>query len=203
MSAARDNEVTHDLSALAWAHDELQSYAGGCAQVVASLPEGSRRNRQPDVDTVDPAILRSRTARKCTRVPVRSELVGLPTAALMLRAPKRRSLAWRRARAPRPPQSIRWSAVRLRCWTTWRVCWLASLISPAAMFPQYKALQESWPVPVAFTRPTCDQGLAVACGAGGRCAGQPWRADSDTQSQLEAETLALMRGRAMPVLRNA
>ena len=86
MSAARDNEVTHDLSALAWVHDELRRTLEAAHKSLRRYLKEADATGSSDVDTVGPGDPASRALAKCTRVPAPLELVGLPTAALMLRA---------------------------------------------------------------------------------------------------------------------
>jgi chemosensory pili system protein ChpA (sensor histidine kinase/response regulator) len=194
MSAARDNEVTHDLSALAWVHDELRRTLEAAHKSLRRYLKEAEATGSSDVDTVDPAILRHARAQMHQGAGA-LELVGLPTAALMLRA----SEAAITRLAPRARGLTAAAVDTLERGSFALLDYLArllagKLISPAAMFPQYKALQElagagrihpadlwtkDWQwrvVPVADARPAK-------------------RADADTQSELEAETLTLMRGR--------
>ncbi|HEX6019375.1 MAG TPA: Hpt domain-containing protein [Burkholderiaceae bacterium] len=194
MSAARDNEVTHDLSALAWVHDELRRTLEAAHKSLRRYLKEVDVAGNSDVDTVDPAILRHARSQMHQGAGA-LELVGLPTAALMLRAAEA-AIARLGARAgalgPAAVDAIERGSFALLDYLARLLA--GKLMSPAAMFPQYKALQElagagrihpadlwtkdwQWrPVAVADARPAL-------------------RVDADTQSQLEAETLALMRGR--------
>jgi len=194
MSAARDNEVTHDLSALAWVHDELRRTLEAAHKSLRRYLKEADTAGNSDVDTVDPAILRHARSQMHQGAGA-LELVGLPTAALMLRASE--AAITRLAARPRALTSAAVDALERGSFAL--LDYLArllagKLISPAAMFPQYKALQElagagrihpadlwtkDWQwrvVPMVDTKPAL-------------------HADADTQSQLETETLALMRGR--------
>ncbi|MFI4928615.1 MAG: Hpt domain-containing protein [Burkholderiales bacterium] len=194
MSAARDNEVTHDLSALAWVHDELRRTLEAAHKSLRRYLKEADTAGHSDVETVDPAILRHARSQMHQGAGA-LELVGLPTAALMLRASEAAitRLAGRsRGLTPAAVETLERGSFALLDYLARLLA--GKLISPAAMFPQYKALQElagagrihpadlwtkDWQwrvVPAADTRPAK-------------------RADADTQSQLEAETLALMRGR--------
>lgn len=194
MSAARDNEVTHDLSALAWVHDELRRTLEAAHKSLRRYLKEADAAGSSDVDTVDPAILRHARSQMHQGAGA-LELVGLPTAALMLRASEAavtRLGARVGALTPVAVDTIERGSFALLDYLARLLA--GKLMSPAAMFPQYKALQElagagrihpadlwtkdwQWrPVAAADTRPAL-------------------RADAETQSQLEAETLALMRGR--------
>ena len=85
MSAARDNEVTHDLSALAWVHDELRRTLEAAHKSLRRYLKEADALGGSDVDTVDPAILRHARSQMHQGAGA-LELVGMPTAALMLRA---------------------------------------------------------------------------------------------------------------------
>jgi chemosensory pili system protein ChpA (sensor histidine kinase/response regulator) len=194
MSAARDNEVTHDLSALAWVHDELRRTLEAAHKSLRRYLKEADTAGSSDVDTVDPAILRHARSQMHQGAGA-LELVGLPTAALMLRASE--SAIARLASRTRGLTSA--SVETLERGSFALLDYLArllagKLISPAAMFPQYKALQEL--AGAGRIHPadlwTKDWQWRVVPVADARPAKHP---DADTQSQLETETLALMRGR--------
>ena len=194
MSAARDNEVTHDLSALAWVHDELRRTLEAAHKSLRRYLKEADTAGNSDVDTVDPAILRHARSQMHQGAGA-LELVGLPTAALMLRSSEAAiaRLAGRtRGLTPAAVETIERGSFALLDYLARLLA--GKLISPAAMFPQYKALQELagagriHPADL-WTKDWQWRAIAVADAAPAR------RADADTQSQLEAETLALMRGR--------
>ena len=194
MSAARDNEVSHDLSALAWVHDELRRTLEAAHKSLRRYLKEAESAGNSDVDTVDPAILRHARSQMHQGAGA-LELVGLPTAALMLRASEAaitRLAARSRGLTPAAVETLERGSFALLDYLARLLA--GKLISPAAMFPQYKALQElagagrihpadlwardwQWRVVSPVDAPPARQ------------------ADADTQSQLEAETLALMRGR--------
>jgi chemosensory pili system protein ChpA (sensor histidine kinase/response regulator) len=194
MSAARDNEVTHDLSALAWVHDELRRTLEAAHKSMRRYLKESDAMGGSDVDTVDPAILRHARSQMHQGAGA-LELVGMPTAALMLRAGEGAvsRLAGRpRGMTPAAVETIERASFALLDYLARLLA--GKLISPAAMFPQYKALQELagagrvhpadlWTKDWQWRSITAADSLPAK------------RADADTQSQLEAETLALMRGR--------
>jgi chemosensory pili system protein ChpA (sensor histidine kinase/response regulator) len=194
MSVARDNEVTHDLSALAWVHDELRRTLEGAHKSLRRYLKEAEALGGSDVDTVDPAILRHARAQMHQGAGA-LELVGLPTAALMLRASEAAitKLGSRtRGMTPAAVETIERGSFALLDYLARLLA--GKLISPAAMFPQYKALQEL--AGAGRVHPadlwTKDWQWRVVAPADPR---PPQRADADTQIQLEGETLALMRGR--------
>src|SRR5262245_9641628 len=194
MSAARDNEVTHDLSALAWVHDELRRTLEAAHKSLRRYLKEADAAGSSDVETVDPAILRHARSQMHQGAGA-LELVGLPTAALMLRASEAaitRLGARAKGLTPAAVDALERGSFALMDYLGRLLA--GKLISPAAMFPQYKALQEL--AGAGRIHPadlwTKDWQWRVVPAA----APQPAkRADSDAQSQLEAETLALMRGR--------
>src|SRR5262245_16815300 len=194
MSAARDNEVTHDLSALAWVHDELRRTLEAAHKSLRRYLKEADAAGNSDVDTVDPAILRHARSQMHQGAGA-LELVGLPTAALMLRASEAaitRLAARPRALTPAAVDALERGSFALLDYLARLLA--GKLISPAAMFPQYKALQEL--AGAGRIHPadlwTKDWQWRVVQVADARPAKRP---DADTQSLLEAETLALMRGR--------
>ncbi|HET9207869.1 MAG TPA: hybrid sensor histidine kinase/response regulator, partial [Burkholderiaceae bacterium] len=194
MSAARDNEVTHDLSALAWVHDELRRTLEAAHKSLRRYLKEADAQGGSDVDTVDPAILRHARSQMHQGAGA-LELVGMPTAALMLRAAEAavtKLAAKSRGMTAAHVDVIERGSFALLDYLARLLA--GKLISPAAMFPQYKALQElagagrvhpadlwnrdwQWRAVKAPDAPT------------------PKRPDADTQAELEGETLALMRGR--------
>jgi chemosensory pili system protein ChpA (sensor histidine kinase/response regulator) len=136
-----DNKPTDDLSALAWVQNELRRSLENAHKALRRYLKESESATRSDLDTVDPAALR--TARTQMHQGVGAlELVGLPAAARLLRASEaavQRMLSTSRRWWTKPrctPSSVR----RSRCWTTWRGCWPASR-SPVSLFPQYQAVQ--------------------------------------------------------------
>ncbi len=194
MPVTRDNEVTHDLSALAWVHDELRRSLEAAHKSLRRYLKEAESVGGSDVDTVDPSILRQARAQLHQGAGA-LELVGLPTAAQILRAAETavaRLAARSRGITPAAVETIERGSFAL-------LDYLARLlagksISPLAMFPQYRALQEL-------------AGAGRVHPADLWTKDWQWRAlpamplqpprhpDVSTQSELETETLALMRGR--------
>jgi len=194
MSAARDNEVTHDLSALAWVHDELRRTLEAAHKSLRRYLKEADALGGSDVDSVDPAILRHARSQMHQGAGA-LELVGMPTAALMLRASEAavtRLGGKARGMTPAAVDTIERGSFALLDYLARLLA--GKLISPAAMFPQYKALQElagAGRVHPADLWNKDWQWRAVPAAN----APAAKRADGNTQSELESETLALMRGR--------
>ena len=85
MDSHRDTDITDDLSALAWVQDELRRSLDAAHKALRRFLKEAESQRGSDVDVVDPAVLR--TARQQLHQGVGAlELVGLPSAAVLLRA---------------------------------------------------------------------------------------------------------------------
>ena len=83
MDTRREDEI--DLSALAWVQDELRRSLDAAHKALRRFVKESQALADSDVDAVDPSVLRS--ARQQIHQGVGAlELVGLPSAAQVLRA---------------------------------------------------------------------------------------------------------------------
>jgi chemosensory pili system protein ChpA (sensor histidine kinase/response regulator) len=79
------SEMSDDLSALAWVHEELRRSLDNAHKALRRFVKESESMSGSDVDAVDPAVLR--TARQQIHQGVGAlELVGLPSVAVVLRA---------------------------------------------------------------------------------------------------------------------
>jgi chemosensory pili system protein ChpA (sensor histidine kinase/response regulator) len=79
------SEMSDDLSALAWVHEELRRSLDNAHKALRRFVKESESMSGSDVDAVDPAVLR--TARQQIHQGVGAlELVGLPAVAVVLRA---------------------------------------------------------------------------------------------------------------------
>ncbi len=79
------SEMSNDLSALAWVHEELRRSLDNAHKALRRFVKESESMSGSDVDAVDPAVLR--TARQQIHQGVGAlELVGLPSVAVVLRA---------------------------------------------------------------------------------------------------------------------
>jgi len=84
-SMTSDMETSDDLSALAWVHDELRRSLDAAHKALRRFVKDTEAMAGSDVDAVDPVVLR--TARQQIHQGVGAlELVGLPAAAMLLRA---------------------------------------------------------------------------------------------------------------------
>ncbi|MFO1219042.1 MAG: Hpt domain-containing protein [Burkholderiaceae bacterium] len=194
MAATRDNEVTHDLSALAWVHEELRRTLEQAHKSLRRYLKEVESVGGSDVDTVDPSILRQARAHLHQGAGA-LELVGLPTAAQILRASETAvsRLAGRsRGITPAAVDTIEKGSFALLDYLA-RVL-AGKSISPLAMFPQYRALQELagagrvHPADL-WTKDWQWRSLPPLPPQ------PPRKPDAATQADLEAETLAMMRGR--------
>jgi chemosensory pili system protein ChpA (sensor histidine kinase/response regulator) len=141
VAAILDKQPTDDLSALAWVHNELRRSLETAHKALRRYLKEAETAARSDVDTVDPAALR--TARTQLHQGVGAlELVGLPAAARVLRASEtavQRMLA-------RPTSVDEASVHTLERASFALLDYLARLLagkpqSPVGLFPQYAAVQ--------------------------------------------------------------
>ena len=142
MNSPRDTEKADDLSALAWVQDELRKSLDTAHKALRRFVKEAEAQLGSDVDVVDPAVLRS--ARQQLHQGVGAlELVGLPGAAVLLRASE---VAVQRFVSR--PQKLTLEAVETIERASFALLeYLARLlsgktVSAVAMFPQYRAVQE-------------------------------------------------------------
>ncbi len=142
MDSHRDTDTTDDLSALAWVQDELRRSLEAAHKALRRFLKESEAQRGSDVDVVDPAVLR--TARQQLHQGVGAlELVGLPAAAVALRASE--AAVQRLASRPQKVtveavETIEQASFALLDYLSRRLAGRA--VSPVALFPQYRAVQE-------------------------------------------------------------
>ena len=79
------SESSDDLSAVAWVHEELRRSIEAAHKALRRFAKETETLDGSDVDAVDPAVLRTARAQLHQGVGA-LELVGLPAAALVLRA---------------------------------------------------------------------------------------------------------------------
>ncbi len=132
-----------DLSALAWVQDELRRTLEAAHKSLRRCLKEAEAVGGSDVDTVDPAVMRS--ARTSIHQGVGAlELVGLPEAALVLRASEslvQKFVAKPHKLTPLVVEQVEHASFAL-------LDFLARLlagkpVSALAMFPQYRAVQEA------------------------------------------------------------
>ncbi len=147
MDRLRQDDVTSfttdDLSALAWVNDELRRSLEAAHKALRRFVRDSQTVFDADIDAVDPAVLR--TARQQFHQGVGAlELVGLPAAATVLRASEAavlRSTSKGRRLSADVVDDIERASFALLDYLA-RVL-AGKPVSPLAMFPQYRAVQEA------------------------------------------------------------
>ncbi|MFM9917360.1 MAG: Hpt domain-containing protein [Rhizobacter sp.] len=187
-----DPESLSDLSALSWVQDELRRSLELAHKALRRHLKDADTTFDSDVDTVDPAVIHS--ARQHIHQGVGAlELVGLPAGASLLRACE--AAVQRCIAKPRLLDSHAVSTIESASFAV--LDYVARLlsgktVSPLAMFPQYRAVQELagadrvHPADL-WTRdwrwqPLPDDDLAV-----------PRAPDAATRSAIESKMLSIMR----------
>jgi chemosensory pili system protein ChpA (sensor histidine kinase/response regulator) len=182
-----------DLSAIAWVQEELRRSLDAAHKALRRFIKDSEAVTGSDLDHVDPGVLR--TARSQIHQGVGAlELVGLPAAAIVLRASEsavQRSIARPQALTPELVADIERSSFALLDFLS-RVL-ARKNVSPLSLFPQYRAVQEAveaervhpadlWSMDWRWREIESDPNVV------------PRKADADIRSQLEGHLLQLMRG---------
>jgi chemosensory pili system protein ChpA (sensor histidine kinase/response regulator) len=192
MDAPHDTETVDDLSALAWVQDELRRTLEAAHKAMRRYLKEAEALAGSDIDSVDPGVLRTARAQLHQGVGA-LELVGLPAAAQVLRA----SEAALQKLSGRPVTLKAAAADTIEQASFALLDYLARLladkpISPLAMFPQYRAVQELagadrihpadlWLHDWQWHRIDLEDTAA------------PRVADADLRNDVEVQTLALMR----------
>ena len=182
-----------DLSAIAWVQEELRRSLDAAHKALRRFLKDSEAVTGSDLDHVDPGVLR--TARSQIHQGVGAlELVGLPAAAIVLRASEaavQRSIARPQALTPELVTDIERSSFALLDFLS-RVLG-GKTVSPLSLFPQYRAVQEAveaervhpadlWSMDWRWRE--IESGANVV----------PRKPDADIRGQLESHLLQLMRG---------
>lgn len=192
MDLLHDTETIEDLSALAWVHDELRRSLEAAHKAMRRYLKEADAVAGSDVDAVDPGVLRGARAQLHQGVGA-LELVGLPTAAQVLRASE---AALQKLTSGRPIKLDASAVDTIEQASFALLDYLSRLlankpVSPLALFPQYRAVQELagadrmhpadlWPIDWQWRDIPGD--------------GSPPRApDAAMRSEVEAQTLTLMR----------
>ena len=192
MDAPHDTETIDDLSALAWVQDELRRSMEAAHKAMRRYLKEAEALTGSDVDAVDPGVLRTARAQLHQGVGA-LELVGLPAAAQLLRA----SEAALQKMSGRPVTLSAAGAEAIEQASFALLDYVARLlagkaVSPLALFPQYKAVQELagadrihpadlWPHDWQWRELPTEPNVARRS------------ADADLRTEVEALTLALMR----------
>ncbi|MGD9834437.1 MAG: Hpt domain-containing protein, partial [Piscinibacter sp.] len=142
-NATSRGEPADDLSALAWVQDELRRTLEAAHKSLRRCLKEAEAVGSSDVDTVDPAVLRS--ARSSLHQGAGAlELVGLPEAALVLRASEslvQKFVAKPHKLTPLVVEAIEHASFALLDYLGRRLA--GKPVSALAMFPQYRAVQEA------------------------------------------------------------
>jgi chemosensory pili system protein ChpA (sensor histidine kinase/response regulator) len=189
--ALHETETIEDLSALAWVHDELRRSLEMAHKAMRRYLKEADAAAASDVDAVDPSVLRNARAQLHQGVGA-LELVGLPTAAQVLRA----SESALQKLTGRPVKLDAAAVETIEQGSFALLDYLARLlagkpVSPLALFPQYRAVSELagadrvhpadlWPHDWQW-RDVAGDGHAAR------------HADAALRGEVEAATLALMR----------
>jgi chemosensory pili system protein ChpA (sensor histidine kinase/response regulator) len=200
MDLLHDTETIEDLSALAWVHDELRRSLEAAHKSLRRHLKEAESVVGSDVDAVDPSVLRAARAQMHQSVGA-LELVGLPTAAQVLRASE---AALHKLTAGRPIKLEAKHVDTLEQASFALLDYLSRLlagkpVSPVALFAQYREVQElagADRIHPADLWPHDWQWRDVA-GDGARAR----TLDATLRSEVEALTLKLMRqGGSEPAL---
>jgi chemosensory pili system protein ChpA (sensor histidine kinase/response regulator) len=188
------SETSDDLSAVAWVHEELRRSIEAAHKALRRFAKETESLDGSDVDAVDPAVLRTARAQLHQGVGA-LELVGLPAAALVLRASEalvQRAVAKPTTLTAKVITDIERASFALLDYLGRMLA--GKVISPLSLFPQYHAVQDAaetnrvhpadlWPIDWRWREVPADDGLAaIAPGP-------------ETRDVLETQLLALMRGR--------
>ncbi len=134
-------EMTDDLSALAWVQEELRRSLDNAHKALRRFVKEAESVHGSDVDAVDPAVLR--VARQQIHQGVGAlELVGLPTAAVVLRASEsavQRFIAKPEKLTTEDVDTIEYASFALLDFLQRMLA--GKPVSPLAMFPRYRAVQ--------------------------------------------------------------
>lgn len=181
-----------DLSALAWVHDELQRSLDAAHKALRRVVREADAIGSSDIDTVDPAVLR--TARAQIHQGVGAlELIGESAAATVLRASEsavQRFVAKPHKLTAQAVDDVEQVSFALLDYLNRRLA--GKPVSPLSLFPQYRAVQEAagadrvhpadlWSAEWQWHDVPPD------------ASAEPRQADAVTRSALEGQLLPLMR----------
>jgi len=193
LDALPTSDPTDDLSSIAWVHEELRRSLEAAHKSLRRFLKDQEAVTGSDIDSVDPGVLRA--ARSQIHQGVGAlELVGLPAAAIVLRASETAI-----QRAIGKPQSLTPELVSdLEHASFGLLDYLARLlagkhVSSLSLFPAYRAVQESveaervhpadlWAVDWRWREVASDPDVV------------PRQADTTVRAEFEGHLLSLMRG---------
>jgi chemosensory pili system protein ChpA (sensor histidine kinase/response regulator) len=185
-------DTLDDVSALAWVQEELRKSLDAAHKALRRTLRETESTYGSDLDDVEPALLRTARGHLHQGIGV-LELVGLPAGASVLRASE--AVVQRYISKPHKLDSASVEAIErasfaLLDYLGRRLA--GKPVSPVAMFPQYKAVQEAagaerihpadlWPQDWQWHAVAPDPAIA------------PRAADGATTAEFESQVLALMR----------
>ena len=186
-------ESSDDLSALAWVQDELRRSLEAAHKSLRRFVKETEAMGETDIDAIDPSVLRGARAQIHQGVGA-LELIGLPTAANVLRASEaavQRFVAKPHKLTPKAIDDIERASFGLLDYLARMLA--GKPVSTLALFPQYRVVQEAagadrvhpadlWPIDWQWRDLPSDTTVA------------PRTPDDATRAALEGQLLALMRG---------
>ncbi len=187
------SEMSDDLSALAWVHEELRRSLDNAHKALRRFVKESEAVSGSDVDAVDPAVLR--TARQQIHQGVGAlELVGLPAVAVVLRASEtavQRFVAKPNKLTVADVDTIELASFALLDFLQRMLS--GKPVSPLALFPRYQAVQalagadrihpaDLWANDWRWLELAAEKGIT------------PHAVDESAHAALEKQLLLVMRG---------
>ncbi|MBA3596778.1 MAG: Hpt domain-containing protein [Methylibium sp.] len=185
-------DTLDDVSALAWVQEELRKSLDAAHKSLRRTLKETESTYGSDLDDVEPALLRTARGHLHQGIGV-LELVGLPAGAAMLRASEavvQRYIAKPHKLDNASVEAIERASFALLDYLARRLA--GKPVSPVAMFPQYKAVQEAagaerihpadlWPQDWQWHAVAAEPDVA------------PRAADLGTTAEFESQVLTLMR----------
>src|SRR6476619_4859842 len=143
LDALPTTDPTDDLSSIAWVHEELRRSLEAAHKSLRRFLKDLEAVTGSDLDSVDPGVLR--TARSQIHQGVGAlELVGLPAAAIVLRASEaaiQRSIAKPQSLTPELVSDLEHASFGLLDYLSRLLS--GKQVSSLSLFPAYRAVQES------------------------------------------------------------
>ncbi|HEY3634483.1 MAG TPA: Hpt domain-containing protein, partial [Caldimonas sp.] len=184
---------TDDLSSIAWVHEELRRSLEAAHKSLRRFLKDAEAVTGSDIDSVDPGVLRA--ARSQIHQGVGAlELVGLPAAAIVLRACEtavQRAIAKPPSLTPELVSDLEHASFGLLDYLSRLLA--GKQVSSLSLFPTYRAVQEAveaerlhpadlWPVDWRWREVASDPDVVAR------------QADATVRAEFENHLLALMRG---------
>ena len=192
MNSTTSVESSDDLSALAWVQDELRRSLDAAHKSLRRFVKDTETMGETDIDAIDPSVLRGARAQIHQGVGA-LELIGLPTAANVLRASEaavQRFVTKPHKLTPQAIDDIERASFGLLDYLARMLA--GKPVSTLALFPQYRAVQEAagadrvhpadlWPMDWQWRELPSDVTVP------------PRAADDASHTALEGQLLTLMR----------